>query len=321
MNKQELIVNFFVDNEEIGITVYCLLKSDDSFTPRTLDIKDEDKEPLIELFINSLSNTIINDEEVDVMLLSSSDERKNVIYEYDLEIPEELEAIETVVKSESIDLFDFSKDKFSEVKSLLIEIGNNEQQVVLYKTMASVNIFGRKNFFLKQVKSDKRFEKIDDDFIRISSGFQLLRIKESLFVVNLETIEKAFGFHEIIKKEATQCLNVIEEIKILENPETLKELIDDVTFARKLTKVAKNSPVLKAQIPNNDIISFTKNHPAVKGKIKYNSLGDKIQLDTKISKNLFVKLLNDDFLTSELTKIYYDSLAKDDVKEEAETNE
>ncbi|WP_461643944.1 anti-phage protein KwaB [Labilibaculum euxinus] len=317
MEKQELIesLQFFNENDELGITVYCLLKNDMEYIPRTLDIKDEDKKPLIKLFIDSLNETIISNEELDVLALSSSDERKNVIYEYDLDIPSELESMDTIINSDDVKLFDFTVDKFSEVKSLLIEIGNNENQLVLYKTMASVNIFGRKNFFLKQVKADKRFEKIDDDFVRISSGFQLLKIKKALFVINLETIEKFFGFHDIIKKEAELSLKSIEDIKLLENPETLKELIDDVSFARKLTKVAKNSPVIKSNIPNIDIINFTLTHPAVKGKIKYNSLGDKIQLDTKASKNLFIKLLNDDFLTSELTKIYYDSLAKDDIPE------
>ncbi|WP_240068822.1 hypothetical protein [Enterobacter hormaechei] len=37
-------------------------------------------------------------------------------------------------------------------------------------------------------------------------------------------------------------------------------------------------------------------------------------LDTKVSKDLFIKILMDDFLTSQLTQFYYESLAKDAVK-------
>lgn len=323
MDKKQLVesINFFTDNDQLGITVYCILKKDESFTPKALDIKDEDVQSLIELFTTSIAKSISHKEELSVLPLSSSDERKNVIYEYDLDIPEELKSLDTVLTSDSIPKFSFSNDNFSDIKALLIEIGNNEKQLVLYKTMAPVNIFGRKNFFLKQVESSKRFEKINEDFIRISSGFQLLKIDNSLFVIDLETIEKFFGFHEVIKKEAALSLNAIERIQLLENPETLKELIDDVTFARKLTKVAKNSPVLKSRIPNRDIIQFTLTHPAVRGRLKYNQSRDKIQLDTKVSKNLFVKLLNDDFLTSELTRLYYDSLAKDGIPEENTPND
>lgn len=314
MTKEKLFdsLNFFHENETLGITVYAILKGEENInTPKVLDIKDEDLEPLIKIFIKSINDNITANDDVSVLPLSSSDERKNVVYEYDLETPEELLLLERVIKTDDIDKFNFTEDNFTEIKALLIEIGNSHKQIVLYKTIASINIFGRKNFFLK--KADKRFEKIDDDFLRISSGFQLFRLDEKMFILNLETLEKFFGFHDIIKKEATQSLDSIKEMAILENPETLKELIDDVSFARKLTKVAKNSPVLKERIPNKEIIRFTKNHPVIKGKIKYNSDGSKIQLDTKVSKNLFVKLLNDDFLTSELTQLYYDSLAKDGI--------
>ena len=71
---------------------------------------------------------------------------------------------------------------------------------------------------------------------------------------------------------------------MLENPVTLEELVDVVTFARKLTKVAKDSPVIRARIPNEKIIHFTVTHPALRNKIRYNSDGTKIQLDTKVSK-------------------------------------
>ncbi len=317
MTKEELneSLDFFFDNEEIGITAYAILKGGNNHYPKKLDIAAEALEPLKKVFIDSLSDNIVHKNNINVLSLSSSDERTNVIYEYDLEIPEELNSISAILTSDNIQNFNFNDDDFSETKALLIEIGNNEKQLVIYKTMAPINIFGRHSFFLK--KSSERFEKIDEEFIRISSGFQLLKVEDSLFVIDLNTLEKFFGFHDIIKREATQSIQAIEQIELLENPETLKELVDDVTFARKLTKVAKYSPVIQARIPNTSIISFTMTHPALKNKIRYNADQSKIQLDTKVSKDLFVKLLNDDFLTSELTKLYYDSIAKDGVTEES----
>lgn len=88
--------------------------------------------------------------------------------------------------------------------------------------------------------------------------------------------------------------------------------LDDISFARKLVKSANNSPVLNV-IPNEQIINFTQNHPALKGKFKYSKDKLQINLKTKKSQDLFLKLLNDDFLQSELTKRYYDSIAKDSV--------
>jgi len=315
MNKFELNnhINKFIENkDEIGVSVYAILKEESK--PRKLDIQQKDLPALKKMFLDQLDDHIVKDNDLAVLKLSSSDERKKVLYEYDIEIPTELMTLDEIKKNDGYELFDFNKNKIDDVTALLIEVGNNESQLVLYKTMARVNIYGRSSFFLK--KSNKRFEKIDDEFFRISSNFQLISVAGSLVVVDLNTIEKFFGFHEVIKKEAELGIKEIKAISLLENPETLEELVDDIPFARKLTKIAKSSPVLKAKISNEKIIDFCKNFPSLKGKIRFNSDESKIQLDTKVSKDLFVKILMDDFLTSELTNYHYTSLAKDSVHED-----
>ena len=164
--------------------------------------------------------------------------------------------------------------------------------------------------YLRCIKS------IDDEFLRVSSNFQLIRVNDKLFVIDLKSLEKNFGFHEVIKREATLGVNAVESMLLVENTEVLRELIDDVKYARKFTKVAKSSPVIKARIPNQDIINFCKIFPKLAGKIRFNQAEDKILLDTKVSKDLFIKVLMDDFLTSELTKFHYESVAKDGLDED-----
>ena len=70
-------------------------------------------------------------------------------------------------------------------------------------------------------------------------------------------------------------------------------------------------------VPNAQVIAFVGAHPAHRGKFRLSDDGSKLKLDTKVSQDLFLKLLNDDFLQSELTKRYYASLAKDDVDDNA----
>ena len=49
----------------------------------------------------------------------------------------------------------------------------------------------------------------------------------------------------------------------------------------------------------------------LKNRLKFNAKETKIVLGTKISKEMFLKLLDDDFLKSDLTKLLYDSELKD----------
>lgn len=314
MNRGELIQNlsYFINNkDEIGITIYVILR--DGGDVKKLDISSEALPELKNVFIKSIEDDLVLPEDLSILPLSTSDERINVVYEYDIDIPDELKKMDEIIRTDDIELFDVSNSEVSTVKALLVEIGDNDKQVVLYKSMAPINLYGRSSLFL--IKSDQRFKQITDEFIRVTPGFQILRYDNSLFVLDLKTIERMFGFHDAIKREALLGMKAIKDTSILVNPDSLLELLDDVTFARKLVKVSKSSPVIRSGVENSVIVSFCKTFPSLKGKIRFNENEDKINLDTKVSKNLFVQLLMDNYLTSELTKYNYASVAKDEVEE------
>lgn len=314
MNFEELktVLQAIVDNrKEVGLSVYAVLKDQGDALPCKLDIEASSVDGLIELFFGSLKE-LIDSTTLSILNLSTSDERLNAIYLYDLEVPAELEMMEGILNSDNLPLLNLQTTNLSAIKALLIEIGDNDSQVVLYKTMAPINIFGRSNFFLK--KSRHRLEQIDAEFLRVSSNFQMMRVKGELLVIELESLERTFGFEDVIKREAALGVASVEKLDLIHNPETLRELLDDVKYARRLTKVAKASPVLKAGVDNAKIIEFCKIFPVLAGRIRFNDAGDKIVLDTKVSKDLFIKLLMDNFLTSELTSFHYESVAKDSVE-------
>ena len=230
---------------------------------------------------------------------------------YDIdEIPEDLLHIDTILNSDDVELMNIEELRMSSIKALLVEIGNNEKQTILYKSVAPINVFLGKEFG----EHPTRLRKIDEDLLRITSQFQLIKISNNLIVMDLNAIEKNFGFDKIIKKEATIGLNAIKAISIVDNIEVLIELIEDLRYARKFIKIAKNSPVIKANIPNQNIINFCRTYTSIAGKIKFNTEGTKIILDTKASKDCFISLLMDNFLTSELTQFHYESVAKDNLE-------
>ncbi|ACT47135.1 anti-phage protein KwaB [Methylotenera mobilis] len=312
MDIQELkesLSYFYEHQDQIGVTVYAISRLPNQQEPKKLDIEADAQSGLKQLFLKSIKDTIIDVEELAVMNLSTSDERVNVIYAYDIEIPQELSAIDTVIANDNLPTYNLDAEKIGNIKALLIEIGNNEKQVILYKTIAPIHIFSQSSFCL--VQHETRLEKIDKDFLRISPGFQMLKIDGELLVNDLAALERSFGFHEIIKKEATLGITAIEDKLVIENVEALRELLEDIKYARRFVKVAKGSPVLIKNIPNTSIISFCKTFPALAGRIRFNQAEDKIVLDSKVSKDLFIKLLMDNFLTSDLTKFHYESVAKD----------
>ena len=320
MNKTQLnnSLNFLTNpNGQLQIIIYAITGENQEV--KKLNINADDLFNFKNSFITSISTNIIEKEDFVVLPLSTVDERGKVFYQYDLEIPEKLTLLESVIGNDRIPNFNFTTTKLNEITSLIIVLADDENEVSLYKNISPVEVIGGRsgNIFKK---SNQLLEKFDDELLRITSKFQALRVSNEIIIIDLASIERNFGIHEVIIREARVSLEVIGRINIVSNIESLAELVDDVTFARKLTKVARSSPVLRLNIPNADIIAFAKTHPLTKRKIKLNEDETQFSLDTKVSKDLFIKILNDDLLTSELTKLYYDTLAKDGIIIEEEEN-
>ena len=316
MNKIELNqhLNFVLQpNGELQIILYgCFAEG----IVKKLDVKGDDLPAIVQLFVDSIKERILNKDDYSVIPLSTADERTKCFYEYDLDIPKELETLETIIGNDQLEVFDFRNDALSDIHALIVVIADNNHAISLYKKLSSVEVIGRGSYLFW--KANQRIERFNNQLLRVSGNFQLIRVENKIIILDLNLIEKSFGFHDVIKREATIGLNAIKEMGIVSNTNVLEELIDNVSFARKLTKIARNSPVIQNNIPNVNIINFSRTHPAVKGKIRYTKDGNQFSLDTKVSKNLFIKLLNDDFLTSELTRLYYDSLAKDNIEVQEE---
>lgn len=317
MNKQELNDALAFINEpqgELQIIFYANLEG--IAEPRKLDIKGEDLPELSQLFVSAIQSFIIAKDDYTILPLSTADEREKCFYQYDLDLPAELQLLEDTIGNDNLENFSFVDNQLSGINSLIIVLADDNNEIALFKKLSPVEVVGRGGYMLW--KSNQRLERFDDQLLRISSRFQGARVNGEIIIIDLATIEKSFGFHDVITKEATKSLDVIRNLQLVSNIESLEELVNDLSFARKLTKVARNSPVIIHSIPNANIIAFSKSHPLTKKKMRYNEDGTQFNLDTRVSKDLLIKILNDDLLTSELTKLYYDSLAKDGIEVEEE---
>ncbi|GFZ93984.1 hypothetical protein GCM10008018_45560 [Paenibacillus marchantiophytorum] len=319
MTKDELnqsLNTFFQDEHELLAEIYFILKVGTETVLRFADIERDSQIDLTSQFIGKVKSELIEDQNLNVISISDADDRTNVIYEYDLEeIPNELTVIDQIIENEDIETFTFDNDRLEDIRGIVILISHNGENLVLYKKHYPISLFKKDGGFnIKRWGNQQRFTQLDEDIVKINISFDFIKLNNTLFIKDLKTLEKFFGFHDVIKRKAESCLEKIIEAEILENPEDLKTLMEDITFARKMTKVYSSSPVL-GKIPTLTIISFVENYPSLVGKFQFNADKSRISLSTNISKQLFIKLLNDDFLQSELTNLYYASLAKDTLLE------
>ena len=313
MTLQEIraFYNYFTTTaDKVGLVLYILIEEDGVTKIMQADIDELTSIDLKSTYIDSLAK-IITDDTLELMPISQGDNRKDVWYEYDLEdVPVRLKNMSEVIKNADFPIFDFGDGNFSQIKGFIITIGNDTNKIALYKNLTHLNMI-RGASVLGIRYANNRFERVREDIIKLSSNIDFFQINDSIFIINVKTLEHGFNFETIIRKQALKNIEIIEKLNLIEDITPLKEMAQDLSFAKKITKIREDSPVIN--LPVNQIVNFVKSHPPLKNRIRTNNDASRIVLDTKVSQKLFLKLINDDLLTSELTKRYYDSLAKDSI--------
>ena len=301
------------------VQVYFVLKQDENLILRLADIEDEKTEPEVDkLFLEYMTDTVLNNNDLQVCELSTADERTNAIFHYDYtEYPEELEVFQSFdIKqaTKEVEKFNFEQDNLGRLCGYIIYIGSMEDGVSLFKKHYPISLIKRDSFLLGAIKSKQRFELVTgDDIIRLNGAVQLFRINGEIFVIDIKVLERNMGFNQLIYKAADETVQAIEELAIIEDIQVLRDSAEDIAFARKLSRVKKSSPIFKLNISKETIIEFTKTTHDLSGRFKYSEDGNEIRLDTKKSKDAFITLMNDAFLRSELTKQFYEAKAKDTI--------
>lgn len=302
--------------------LYLILKINNELVMRLANIEDAETAPEIQnMFEGFLNTTIISNEDMIIRDLSVADESPNVLYQYDYDsYPQELGLFRQFEIAEAIKSphFNFETENLSHLFGYIIYLGSMQNGIVLFKKHYPISLIKRESFLLGAIKSKERFERLPgEDIIRLNNDVQLLRLGDTVFVLDLRVLEHNMGFSALMQQTAIETVEAIEELDILDDIEVLRDTLEDLSFARKLSKVKKSSAIFKLGITKDTIVEFTKTTPALVGKFKYSDDGAKIRLDTKKSKLAFLKLLNDSFLHSELTEQYYEASAKDNITQNA----
>lgn len=310
MTRQQLLARlaYFTNPANgIGAVLYFILLEGGEPVIRLADIEDDAKNELKDRFLETINDLFINNPDLQYRNISEADQRKDVVYYYDLDEPlTRLDILGEVLANEEQPFFQFQGHNLQQVQGYLITIGNEANRIALYKKHYPVNLLKRDRFLL--VPAGQRLVSVTQDAIALDRNFEFMMVDDNLIVLKLTVLERFFGFDEVIRNQAEETITAIGAHDILQDIAQLTELSQDMGAARKLMKL-RNSPVLN--IPVDRIIHFIQGHTALAGKIQFNEAGDRIKLDTIQARKLFLKVLNDDYLFSQLSELSYDTHAKD----------
>src|SRR6266404_1783296 len=293
MNLQELrtdLAFLFDPEQEIGLSMYFILEGENGAEVKQADITAEVRTTLRDQFINYIRTTFHDNDELHFTDISSADTRRNAAYFFDLdEKPDGLQVLQDLLEDENADFFDFNNDEFDNISGFVFLLGNENNKLALYKKQYPINLLKR-GAILRLFPAGTRLDELKQDVLAISNKVDFVQVDDGLIIMNVQTLERFFGFEDVIKSQAQISLGVIDDAGFLADIESLQELATSLPSARKLMRVKADSPVL--QLPFEHVRDFIKQHPKLKKRIRFNADETQIALDTKVSKQLFLKLLD-----------------------------
>lgn len=310
---QEVIKKFKGDSIPF-LTMYFVFKGVDEPIIRLVDIDKSVADDFASKFRNYLTENY-GQQHLVVGNVSDADERKYDALIFDIDTVSPLEKLQELLSNPDATKYKHSKDKDLKLDGYIFIMGNDKVKVSFYKENYTLDSITRDSYTMFG-RSDSRFVSVQEDQIfRLNSKIDFLQASDNLYVLNMQVMETNFKIHNVLKKKAENFISEIKADGFVDNPEYIIERINEnPSFARKVLKVNKESPVMK--LPFKDLKTFVDKHPHLNGKLKFNKRGTKFALDTKTSAQLFIKLMDDDFLKSELTQKLYDSITKDRLETE-----
>lgn len=202
----------------------------------------------------------------------------------------------------------FSVDDIKSIKWIIIKIGNESKFCNLYIPYYPIFALNREKWAVL-VPEHKQFKSLDaNKILRFNTKIVFLYYKlgledEITLTLDIPQIEKSFWYEKEFIKKANSRVDQIDKLSFVANIDQFREYIEKKTSIR--NKIIR--------IPENSLV-FTKTIDQIKGFVKtkkyldiFQYQDDKFLIDSEKKARTFLKILDDDFLKSELTEWEYDS--------------
>ena len=305
-------LSFLYDkNVEKNISIYATTPT----TPLCLfNIEDQFLHELKKMFIEEIKEVTDNQSpNFTLENYSSSTKQLDAIFQYDLQddLRPEMQLMKDVKTIIEPNLFVINpENSIDQVNGLYIVIRSANHVISLYKHIFGVDkIYAQKSWFL--VHSNEQFVKQKESMLRISPTFQMLCVDDDIIMTDIQKLERIMDLKEVLTNRAAEHIaTIVNQRQLVKDSVQLERVSKEPTMAKKLIHALTAGKVFSQNISNAAIIAFARSKGA---KLNMSFEGNQFDLKNKIEAKRFIKLIDDDYLTSELTREDYDANQKQEL--------
>lgn len=197
---------------------------------------------------------------------------------------------------------------YEDIWAIWIKIQHNQNLFYLLKKITPSKILSTGGT-LAVIFSDNVFKKLESDILTIDGTFDVLAYNNMLYFENKQKFERALLYETVKQEVAIATLDEINEIGILDNFDMVRDFLrDDYHSINKLNRI-KSKPYFRT-LTFQHCKQITDQYGL---NLSYDVATGRFNIQNKREAKMFIKVLNDDFLKSEMTNIKYSANSKVDL--------
>ena len=288
----------------LSLNLYAIIKDWDTTINKKIDI-DRDTADWLTSKYSSLAKSYLWDEVEFKEIWEYDDEANNVYYYFD-QCTDEMEFIKDIdwwIQDK------FSIDELKKIDWIIVKIGNQDKFCNLYVPYYPIYLMDREKWAMI-VPDNSQFKAFESDkILRFNNQITFLYYKDQqedlVLSFDFEKIEKYFWYEKEFINRANTKIETIDNLWFVSDISQLKGYIENKKSLRnKLIKIKQTSEVLNKS--TSEIKAFVESKTFLSSKVWFDS-DDKITITSEERARIFLKLLDDDYLRSDLTDWEYES--------------
>lgn len=195
-----------------------------------------------------------------------------------------------------------------------IRISTGSGQAVFYRALSPSSAIGFRGK-LPIVRRGDRFDVVDDRTLVLDRQIDAIVVGGFVFFDNRRRFQRIFGLLDELRKQAAQTFDQVTAGLRIENLDGLRQAATtQLQMLGKMASIAKKLetiPAYKQALTMERLVDFVKAHPYT--EVLISGEGDEVRLvfqsDVK-HRFKILKLLDDDYLMSQLTDLSYEANSK-----------
>ncbi len=213
-----------------------------------------------------------------------------------------------VETAESIPRYDSDILPYDEIWAYWIKVYGKGNNFYLIKKVTSSKVIktgGR----LAIIFDSDIFQRLENDILTMDGTFDAIAFNDFLVFENKQNFEKALIYQQVKQTVAEYTLNRIDKLGFVEKFDQVRDFLkDDHHSINKLNSI-KAKQYFKT-LTFNDCKRIIYDYDV---KIDIDEDNKKVKITSKAQAKHFIKVLNDDYLRSEMTNIKYAANSKENV--------